>query len=180
MSRHNRNYQNQNRNYNSHQNQRIQSLLTENPFKIKENIGFLNQNRRDLENSKDSIFKVDLLLSQKTKMEAIKKMSVYIVVVDKLKTSQIRKILTMINAIKFKLDTLGGNELDNELQKISSVIIYLSGRNSSVINIGNIIFQLIQKILEKQNNTEKKKMFKQVYDIIQSIIAYHKLFGGKD
>ncbi|MHA1284852.1 MAG: type III-A CRISPR-associated protein Csm2 [Promethearchaeota archaeon] len=136
--------------------------------KIKKNNQILNQ-----------IFNIQSLLDINTRQEQIKKIGFFIVNIDNLKTNQIRKILNLFNKIKYKLNKLNQEELKNELRKFQNLIVYFSGKSSSIENFGKLTYQLLENVLDKTKENIFQK-FNESYNIIEGIIAHHKYFGGSD
>lgn len=156
--------------------------MEKSPFEIKKELG--NRQRENLKNILKrkirDIFNYEKLKAKNFDQDSLKLIGLYLVLVDDLKTSQIRKILSMVNAIKFELQTIDENRLNASLHRIQTNLVYSSGRNRSLLNLATIFFEMIKEIIDEKNFDKKKEKFEKMYDVIQGIIAYHKIFGGQE
>jgi len=106
-----------------------------------------------------------------------------------LTTSQIRKFLASVNALKNRVDVWksrvlreGGEpkelpaEIANEIKFMKVKLIYQSGRERAVRN-----FIDTSKIIEsiEQIGRDPRK-FEEFSRLVEAIVAYHKFYGGRD
>lgn len=96
-------------------------------------------------------------------------------------TSQIRKLLSAVNTLQNRIQAIKGDTLDheatNEIKYLKVKIAYMVGRErrklSDLIKKG----QFIERIDAIGNDKSK---FLQFSRFMESIVAYHKFYGGKD
>ncbi|MHA1269860.1 MAG: type III-A CRISPR-associated protein Csm2 [Candidatus Helarchaeota archaeon] len=164
-----------------------QKYLEYDAFEIKEASRKRNYiiNKNLMQQNKNQIFNVDIIDDPANLIQRCKLISYYLVNFDSLKTHQIRKILELMNEINLKMTkwSSGFDEVEflNRLQKIQIQIIYSTSKHQSQLNnFGEFFYKLLRRIEQKQNNNERLNEFRKVYEILQSIIAFHKFFGGKD
>lgn len=170
----------------------FEQILKKSPIEIKNEIYSMKKGRGKYKNT-DAMEKfVEFLKNNKRdffdynrlkngfSQENLKNIGMYLVYVDGLKTSQIRKILSMIASIKFDLQRIDADKLDTGIRQIQTLLIYSSGRHQSLLNVANIFFEMLQEIVDEKNLEEKRKKFENLYYVVQGIVAYHKFFGGRE
>jgi len=109
-------------------------------------------------------------------------LGVYLAKYEKLKTTQIRKILDKFNRIESEFNRIESKDLEkfnikNELIKLKPLLAYTSARNISTKELVKLLDSLITKIKDGQKGFEN---FKKICDLLKGVIAYHKLAGGVD
>jgi CRISPR-associated protein Csm2 len=96
-------------------------------------------------------------------------------------TSQIRKLLSAVNTLQNKIQVIKGNELDsvttNEIKYLKVKIAYMVGRERK--KLSNLVTkgQFVERIDAIKNDRTR---FMQFSRFMESIVAYHKFYGGKD
>lgn len=103
----------------------------------------------------------------------------------RLTTSQIRKFLSMANALRNKVETLPKAEMNAPLSKeilydldyIKVKLIYQSGREAVVKDFVTKAL-LIEKIDEIQQ-TKAKALLIEFFNYVEALVAYHRFNGGK-
>ena len=104
-----------------------------------------------------------------------------------LTTSQIRKFLAGVNAIKNKLqiyedsgkiqgDTMHPDLL-GDIQALKVRLIYQCGKDQKVVKSFVIKAKLIEEIDAIKTSVSK---FRNFADYVEAIVAYHKFEGGRD
>lgn len=90
--------------------------------------------------------------------------------------SQIRKFLSAVNGIQNKLSAIESEEipekLADEIQYLRIKLAYQAGRNNDVKPLQKVLDPEIQEI------GRNKKKFEEFATLIESIVAYHKFYGG--
>lgn len=102
-----------------------------------------------------------------------------------LKTSQIRKFLTAVNAITNKVNVYKAKHLDKavlpdeligEVQFLKVKAAYQAGRERSVKDF--MIKSRMKEEIERVGNSIVK--YEEFARYIEALVAYHKFYGGKD
>lgn len=96
---------------------------------------------------------------------------------DELKATQIRKILDRFNAISIKYNKNKSDFNSNDVIKLKPIMAYTSARNKSTLELVRILDDAISKV---RDGEEGFKDFNRVCEFLMSVVAYHKLAGGKD
>jgi len=108
--------------------------------------------------------------------------------VQKVKTNQVRNIFSTVMVLRTKLQTLRKNEKGNEDNKeqwfdefrndlilIKPKLAYASGRQRNV----RPLYELLSKGVDATvNANDKEKALKNFIQLVESIVAYHKFYGG--
>jgi|LSQX01.1.fsa_nt_gb CRISPR-associated protein Csm2 len=91
----------------------------------------------------------------------------------KMSTSQIRKFLDAIN----RIENLRKKERDitGEVILLKPQLAYLAGKQRRAVKpLANVLFPAIDEAAKNEKN------FKKLNHFIESIVAYHKFYGGRD
>lgn len=95
-------------------------------------------------------------------------------VLNGLKTTQIRKVLSLASKINSKLKLKKGEIVDvaPDIAKLRFILAYSTARNEEV----RPLMEILDKILPVVN----KNNFDKFYEFLQAIVAYHRFSGGAD
>lgn len=102
-----------------------------------------------------------------------------------LKTNQIRKVLTAVNALTGRIDLFKAkhgqtdvlsDELAAEVKYLKVKCVYQAGREEAVKKFVDSA-KLIQRIDDVGNSIPKYEDFARY---IEALVAYHKFYGGRD
>jgi len=91
-------------------------------------------------------------------------------IADGLKTTQIRKILSISRRIY--LNVKQNKDISADIAKLRYIMAYISSRHEGA----RIIAEVADKIISKLN----AKNYENFHDFLQAVVAYHKFMGGKD
>ncbi len=97
-----------------------------------------------------------------------------------IKTNQIRNIYSNIKLIKthYKNKQSYDDDIERELILLKPMIAYAKGRQPKQLQkFQELLFEIIDKVIKSE---EKEKALENFFAIIESIVAYHKFYGGKD
>ncbi len=99
-----------------------------------------------------------------------------------IKTNQIRNFFAAILSIKNKMEAMT-EKFDFEKIKTDFILLkpkvaYAAGRKSEVRPFKDFIDELIDALLQSDNTTDKAT--KNFFTVIESVVAYHKFYGGRD
>ncbi|MDV3103750.1 type III-A CRISPR-associated protein Csm2 [Thermococcus waiotapuensis] len=103
-------------------------------------------------------------------------------VVDKIHTTQVRKIIEMAKDVHVKVSIIQEEKADlsNEIQanarKMMMLLAYTAGKNPNVSSLANSLQPILAWLLENPS----KENFNRVYEFFEAIISYHRYFGGKE
>jgi len=99
--------------------------------------------------------------------------------IDKIRTNQIRNIYTSIKQIKTKYRNKKNFdlEIEKDLILLKPIMAYATGRQYILRDYQEFLFELIDKVLKSHN---KELALENFFSIIESFVAYHKFYGGKD
>jgi len=106
----------------------------------------------------------------------------------KIKTNQIRNVFANINAIRtdFKIaittkDAQDQNEKINKIKRdlvlLKPKLAYAAGRQNVVRSFQEFLFELINKTV---NSKKIELALENFFIMVESVVAYHKFYGGKD
>ena len=106
----------------------------------------------------------------------------------KIKTNQIRNVFANINAIRtdFKIaittkDAQDQNEKINKIKRdlvlLKPKLAYAAGRQNVVKSFQEFLFELINKTV---NSKKLELALENFFIMVESVVAYHKFYGGKD
>jgi CRISPR-associated protein Csm2 len=90
-----------------------------------------------------------------------------------LKTNQIRKFLDAINQLKAKLVDTSFSAIKDETVLLKPKLAYAAARQDAVKPLNEVISEAIDAV-------DDEKDFYRLVQLVESIIAYHKAFGGKN
>ena len=90
-----------------------------------------------------------------------------------LKTNQIRKFLDAINQLKAKLVDTSFADIKDETILLKPKLAYAAARQNAIKPLNQVISEAIDIV-------EDEKDFYRLVQLVESIIAYHKAFGGKN
>ncbi len=93
----------------------------------------------------------------------------------RLKTSQIRKFLDAVNAIKSKSIQKQQDDpfFRSECMLLKPKLAYAAGRQEEVKPLMSVLVPCIDKVRDKED-------FARFYRLVEAIIAYHRFHGGRD
>jgi CRISPR-associated protein Csm2 len=98
----------------------------------------------------------------------------------KIKTNQIRNFFAAILSIKNKVATMevfNFETIETDIYLLKPKIAYAAGRKNEVEPFKNFIDELVAALIK---STDKEKATQNFFNIIESVVAYHKFYGGKD
>lgn len=90
-----------------------------------------------------------------------------------LKTNQIRKFLDAVNQLKAKLIDTSFADIKDEAILLKPKLAYAAARQNAIKPLNQVISEAIDIV-------EDEKDFSRLVQLVESIIAYHKAFGGKN
>lgn len=98
---------------------------------------------------------------------------------NRIKTNQIRNFFAEINRIRqdFKIKNNWDENIEIKLVLLKPKLAYAAGRKSEVKPFAEY---LIKKIDEVQISKNKTKALENFIYLVESIVAYHKFYGGRD
>jgi len=114
---------------------------------------------------------LDLTPEERLKMAFV--LAAKTTVVEGMKTTQIRKILSMSNGIFRGIKTRRLRDISPEIAKMRYILAYTASRHRNQITP---ILEVSDKILPKLT-VENYETF---HEFLQAIVAYHKFLGGRD
>ena len=91
-------------------------------------------------------------------------------VASNLKMSQIRKILNMSTNIQRK--ARNGKDISADVAKLRYIIAYAAARHREILPVAEVLDKIIPKL--------DGKNYEKFHELLQAVVAYHKLLGGKD
>ena len=96
-----------------------------------------------------------------------------------IKTNQVRNIFSSVMALRSNLkanrDKGFTDELHNELVLLKPKLAYAVGRNKNVKPLYELLSDGISATV---NSSDKLQSLKNFIQLVESIVAYHKFFGG--
>lgn len=99
-----------------------------------------------------------------------------------IKTNQIRNFFAAILSIKNKVDAstekFDFDKIKTDFILLKPKIAYAAGRKNEVKPFKEFIDELVDALMQSDNSTDKAT--KNFFTIIESVVAYHKFYGGKD
>jgi len=98
----------------------------------------------------------------------------------KIKTNQIRNFFAAIVSIKNKVEAMDEfiySEIETELLLLQPKLAYAAGRQNVVRPFKEFMDEIIPSI---QKSTDKEKAVINFFNLIESVVAYHKFYGGRD
>jgi len=98
----------------------------------------------------------------------------------KIKTNQIRNFFAAVLSIKNKvqsMDKFDFEEIKTDILLLKPKIAYAAGRKNNVKPFKEFIDRLVDALTK---STNKEKATQNFFNIIESVVAYHKFYGGRD
>lgn len=98
----------------------------------------------------------------------------------KIKPNQIRNFFAAVLSIKNKVQSMNEfnfEEIRTDILLLKPKIAYAAGRKSEVKPFKEFIDELIDALTK---SSDKEKATQNFFNIIESVVAYHKFYGGKD
>lgn len=100
-----------------------------------------------------------------------------------IKTNQIRNVFAAINKIRAlqrkKRDDVDFAEIQRELILLKPKLAYAAGRNSNVRPFKDFLTKAIDGVIGASTD-RKTTALNNFYSLIESVVAYHKFYGGKE
>ncbi|MDI9395023.1 MAG: type III-A CRISPR-associated protein Csm2 [Euryarchaeota archaeon] len=96
---------------------------------------------------------------------------------DKVTSTQLRKLLTGFQIVKEKTKNSEINAA--HISRLKLNLAYITARNSNI----TVLTDLLDSMLGKEkysDSTDLKSQFDSVVTLLEGVIAYHKLAGGRD
>ncbi|HXH17929.1 MAG TPA: type III-A CRISPR-associated protein Csm2 [Chitinophagales bacterium] len=96
-----------------------------------------------------------------------------------IRTNQVRNFYSGIIRIKQKYETekKWTPEIETQVHMLKPALAYAAGRQNAVKPFKDFIEPEIEALL---NSSDKEKALEKFFVLIESFIAYHKFYGGKD
>jgi len=97
-----------------------------------------------------------------------------------IKTNQIRNFFAAILAIKNKVETMEEfdfSKIETDILLLKPKIAYAAGRKKEVTPFKDFVDELVEAV---KKSTNHEKAVKNFFSLIESVVAYHKFYGGKD
>lgn len=95
-----------------------------------------------------------------------------------IKTNQVRNIFSSVISLRTKQKSAENgwsDEIHNELVLIKPKLAYASGRQKNVRPLYELLSKAIQATV---NSSDKKKGLTNFIQLVETIVAYHKFYGG--
>lgn len=96
---------------------------------------------------------------------------------DKVTSTQLRRLLTGFQIVKEKTKKSGINAA--HISKLKLNLAYITARNSNITSLTDLLDSMLDKERFPEN-TDLNIQFDSVVTLIEGVIAYHKLAGGRD
>jgi CRISPR-associated protein Csm2 len=100
---------------------------------------------------------------------------------DKVKTNQIRNFFAAISKMRVNFSSAEKDKkyqtIQNDLILLKPKLAYAAGRQRDVRNFQQYVTQAIDAVIK---SNDKEKATENFFALIESIVAYHKFYGGKD
>lgn len=97
---------------------------------------------------------------------------------DKVTSTQLRRLLTGFQIVKEK--TKRSDEINAaHISKLKLNLAYITARNSNITSLTDLLDSMLDKERFPENKNLKNQ-FDSVVTLIEGVIAYHKLAGGRD
>lgn len=95
------------------------------------------------------------------------------------KTNQIRNVFGHITSIRteYRISKEFTDNIERELILLKPKLAYAAGRNRDVKQFQEFMFRIIDGVMNSKNKVLALENF---FSIIESVVAYHKFYGGKD
>ena len=103
---------------------------------------------------------------------------------DKVTFTQLRRLLTGFQIVKEKTKNPGEKTKNPgintaDISKLKLNLAYVTARNSNIIRLTDLLDSMLDKERFPEN-TNLNKQFELVVTLLEGVIAYHKLAGGRD
>lgn len=105
----------------------------------------------------------------------------------KIKTNQIRNVFANINLIRTNFKIAATFKVQNEKKVFDEIkrdlillkpkLAYAAGRQNVVKPFKEFLFDLINRTV---NSKDPKAALENFFTMVESVVAYHKYYGGKD
>ena len=96
---------------------------------------------------------------------------------DKVTSTQLRRLLTGFQIVKEKTKKSGINA--SHISKLKLNLAYITARNSNITKLTDFLDSMLDKERFPEN-TDLNSQFDSVVTLLEGVIAYHKLAGGRD
>jgi len=117
---------------------------------------------------------LDLSPDERLKMAFI--LAAKTTVVEGMKTTQIRKILSMSSGISRGIKMRKLKDISSEIAKVRYVLAYTASRHKGKKDPITPILEISDRILPKLT----AENYEDFHEFLQAIVAYHKFLGGRD
>lgn len=96
-----------------------------------------------------------------------------------IRTNQVRNFYSGVIRIKqkYEIEKKWTTEIGTQVQMLKPSLAYAAGRQNAVKPFKDFIEPQIESLLSSDN---KEKALEKFFVLIESFIAYHKFYGGKD
>lgn len=97
----------------------------------------------------------------------------------RIRTNQVRNFYSSVIRIKqkYEIEKKWTREIETQVQLLKPALAYAAGRQNAVKPFKDFIEPQIESLLSSDN---KEKALEKFFVLIESFIAYHKFYGGKD
>lgn len=102
---------------------------------------------------------------------------------EKVTSTQLRKLLNGFQVVKEKAKKptkKSGNDFSSQISKLKLNLAYLTARNSDIIQLTDLLDSLLDRERFPENCEGLEDQFNSVVTLLEGVIAYHKLSGGRD
>jgi len=138
----------------------------------REVVDFINKTFEEFKGKAEQF--LDLSPDERLKMAFI--LAAKATVVEGMKTTQIRKILSMSNGIYRGIKTKKLGDISSDIAKMRYVLAYTASRHKGRKDPITPILEVSDKILRKLD----EKSYEKFHEFLQAIVAYHVFLGGRD
>jgi len=97
---------------------------------------------------------------------------------EKVTSTQLRKLLTRFQIAKEKIKSSDDDVV--EITKLKLNLAYITARNSNIMELADLLDSMLDKDKFPENKEMNKIQFGNVVTLLEGVIAYHKLAGGRD
>jgi CRISPR-associated protein Csm2 len=96
-----------------------------------------------------------------------------------IKTNQIRNVFAAVSSIRQQFKQTGNctPEIERSLILLKPKLAYAAGRQTVVRPFQEFMSQAIDAV---KNSKNKKDALENFFALVESVVAYHKFYGGKD
>ena len=96
---------------------------------------------------------------------------------EKVTSTQLRRLLTGFQMAKEKMKN---SDDVAEITKLKLNFAYITARNSNIIRLTDILDSMLSRNNAPANTKMDRARFNNVVTLLEGVIAYHKLAGGRD